>query len=144
MTVQNIKEENKPANYPGVRADISSDYASYLRAFFIDNIAAIFGAFDSGSWSVQSKICLANKAPTDLSPIQSIPHFDTSNVNQIAAVHYLCDAPFQGTSFYQHRTSGFESCCPPNALKSIKMEIANGGGASYPKLKSGQSHLKAM
>jgi len=126
MTVQNIKEENKPASkiilvnpacklqtfrvghenniivivddflsdpdsfveqesrssnfleeadnyYPGVRADISSDYASYLRAFFMDNIAAIFGAFDSGSWSVQSKLCLANKAPTDLSPIQSIP-----------------------------------------------------------------------
>jgi len=173
MTVQNIKEENKPANeiilvnpacklrtfrvghenniivivddflsdpdsfveqesrssnfleeadnyYPGVRADISSDYASYLRAFFIDNIAAIFGAFDSGSWSVQSKICLANKAPTDLSPIQSIPHFDTSNVNQIAAVHYLCDAPFQGTSFYQHRTSGFESLSPERSTDYFK------------------------
>jgi hypothetical protein len=106
--------------YPGTRSDISANYSSSLKAFFLDNIAGIFGAFDTGSWSIQSKLCLANKAPKDLSPIQSIPHFDTSDVNQIAAVHYLCDAPFQGTSFYQHRTSGFESISPERSKAYFK------------------------
>lgn len=123
-----LKQENLSSDfleeadnyYPGVRSDFSSDYASHLKTFFLENISGIFGAFDAGSWSVQSKLCLASKAPKDLSPIQSIPHFDTSDVNQIAAVHYLCDAPFQGTSFYQHRTSGFESISPERSKVYFK------------------------
>jgi len=106
--------------YPGVRSDMSSDYASHLKAFFSENISGMFGTFGAGSWSVQSKLCLANTASADLSPIQSIPHFDTSDVNQIAAVHYLCDAPYQGTSFYKHRTSGFESISPERSKAYFK------------------------
>ena len=38
-----------------------------------------------------------------------LPHFDTTHDNQIAVVHYLSSAEHGGTSFYQHRSSKFET-----------------------------------
>jgi hypothetical protein len=47
--------------------------------------------------------------PASLLAIQRIPHFDTVDSSILAAVHYLCEPPHQGTSFYRHRATGFET-----------------------------------
>ncbi len=95
--------------YPGKRKDVPQDYSHILADFFRANIASLFEINNATPEVVESKFCIATKPPSELIPIQSIPHFDTSDDNQIAAVHYLCRPPFQGTSFYQHRSSGFEA-----------------------------------
>ncbi len=42
-------------------------------------------------------------------PIQSVPHFDGFDRTHIASVHYLCTEEFGGTSFYRHRSTGYET-----------------------------------
>jgi hypothetical protein len=107
--------------YPGQRVDVPQVYSQLLENYFSGNIAALLNApHEASPKVVESKFCIATKTPAELVPIQSIPHFDTSDVNQIAAVHYLCDSPFQGTSFYQHRTSGFESISPERSKAYFK------------------------
>ena len=107
--------------YPGLRADIPQLYSQILAVFFKENIAPIFNVPDHTAPDIiESKFCIATKAPSELVAIQSIPHFDTSENDQIAAVHYLCNPPFQGTSFYQHRTSGYESISVERAKSYFK------------------------
>jgi hypothetical protein len=45
----------------------------------------------------------------DLLPIQCIPHFDQTNPNQWAGVHYLFEQNHGGTGFFRHKRSKFES-----------------------------------
>lgn len=123
---------DEPDNYyPGQRADIAQSYTQALTAFFKESIASLFNAPDDAAPKVvESKFCLATKAPAELLSIQSIPHFDTSEDNQIAAVHYLCSPPFQGTSFYQHRGTGFEAITAERSkvyFKSLNREATTIG-----------------
>jgi len=123
---------DEPDNYyPGQRADIAQCYTQALADFFKDSIAPLFNApVHAAPKVVESKFCLATKAPRELMSIQSIPHFDTSEDNQIAAVYYLCSPPFQGTSFYQHRSTGFEAITPNRSkvyFKSLKREATTIG-----------------
>ena len=123
---------DEPDNYyPGQRADIAQSYTQALTAFFKGSIAQLFNAPDYAAPKVvESKFCLATKAPRELLSIQSIPHFDTSEDNQIAAVHYLCSPPFQGTSFYQHRSTGFEAITADRSkvyFKSLNREATTIG-----------------
>jgi hypothetical protein len=53
-------------------------------------------------------------ASTDLLPIQRIPHYDSTDPNLFAAVIYLCDTRFSGTSFYRHRKTGYEEITEEN------------------------------
>ena len=113
---------DEPDNYyPGQRADIAQSYTQALADFFKGSIAPLFNAPDHAAPKIlESKFCLATKAPRDLMSIQSIPHFDTSDDNQIAVVHYLCSPPFQGTSFYQHRSTGFEAITADRSVSYFK------------------------
>jgi hypothetical protein len=53
-------------------------------------------------------------ASTDLLPIQRIPHYDSTDPSLFAAVIYLCDTRFSGTSFYRHRKTGYEEITEEN------------------------------
>ncbi len=53
-------------------------------------------------------------ASADLLPIQCIPHYDSTDPNLFAAVIYLCDTRFSGTSFYRHRKTGYEEITEAN------------------------------
>lgn len=96
--------------YPGIRKPLSMAYAEsvhrHLHALFLDT----FGAGAQGEISPLS--CLLSLATTrqeHLRPIQSVPHFDTYDGAHIAGVHYLCSEELGGTSFYRHRSTGFET-----------------------------------
>jgi hypothetical protein len=54
-------------------------------------------------------------------PIQRIPHFDSSNANQWAVLHYSCDAQFGGTGFFKHKRSGYERISPANQKSYFRM-----------------------
>jgi hypothetical protein len=65
----------------------------------------------------EATFCLVTKRPDTLTPGQRLPHYDTSDPNFFATLHYLSpDAAVQGgTSFYRHRATGFERIGPDRA-----------------------------
>lgn len=88
--------------YPGVRAPVSHGYGAWL--------ATVAGqvAGEAGITVLRSTFAVATLDPAAAAPIQRIPHFDTTDSSVIAAVHYLCEPPHGGTSFYRHRRTGYQ------------------------------------
>jgi hypothetical protein len=101
--------------YPGVRAPMPESFSTAFRAWLtpilqrnsvLAGSRALYG--DSSFFSV------VTTASTDLLPIQRIPHYDSTDQNLFAAVIYLCDTRFSGTSFYRHRKTGYEEITEEN------------------------------
>lgn len=96
--------------YPGKRLVAPKIYAEELCQKYQAIIKSTFGLSNmSNVEPVMSALAVSDLVPERLRPMQMLPHFDTTLSNQIAVVHYLCGPEHGGTSFYQHRTSGFES-----------------------------------
>ena len=55
---------------------------------------------------------------------QSIPHFDSTNINHFAVMHYLNDGDFNGTGFYRHKPTGFENITP-DRLELLDKSVVN-------------------
>lgn len=102
--------------YPGVRKSLSGDYKKTLTTIFSEslNAQAISSALPE---CLENTFAVANQAADSLLPIQCIPHFDSNNPRQWAAVHYLCDSEQGGTGFFRHRQSGFEKISPQRELQ---------------------------
>ncbi|TRY33328.1 hypothetical protein FM019_04950 [Aliiglaciecola sp. M165] len=104
--------------YPGVRKPLDKAYEQmiqewvkyHLASHLTDNNAAVLKHVDINL----AALSLTNQAPESLVPIQRIPHFDTTNPNQWALVHYLCGPEFGGTGFFKHKRSGFETITEKN------------------------------
>lgn len=94
--------------YPGVRAPAPEAYARTLFALLSPLAENAFGArIDS-----KLELCafsLVTTPPEHLSVAQRIPHFDGTETDRLAFVHYLCREEYGGTSFYRHRATGFET-----------------------------------
>jgi hypothetical protein len=89
--------------YPGIRAETPLAYRGWLH----DLLTPILNAQPCRSCA--TSFAVTTCAPASLLAIQRIPHFDTVDSSILAAVHYLCEPPHQGTSFYRHRATGFET-----------------------------------
>ena len=73
-----------------------------------------------------SAFSLTTTPPQQLRPIQCVPHIDNHTANQFAVVHYLCDEKFGGTSFYRHRSTGYETINSDRLeyyFKMLKQEV---------------------
>jgi len=101
----------KPANtgYPGIR---DSAPIAYLDSFYVHLADLIYDTFNLKPGeivSAKADFSMVVPPPEKLLPQQQIPHFDSAKPNELAAVHYLCGPEKGGTSFYRHRSTGFES-----------------------------------
>ncbi|GGY62432.1 hypothetical protein GCM10011613_02400 [Cellvibrio zantedeschiae] len=96
--------------YPGIRKPLSPTYAENVYSHLMETMWMVFSSRLTVNIKLLSSVLsLATSSAKDLRPIQSVPHFDSFVTNNIASVHYLCDSKFGGTSFYRHRTTGFET-----------------------------------
>lgn len=95
--------------YPGIVAPAPQQYALALLNVIAARVRDTFGVKIEQA-RVNSFFALTTLPPGQLNIGQRLPHIDTPNPNQIAVLHYLCDASHGGTAFYRHRQSGFESC----------------------------------
>ncbi len=96
--------------YPGLRQPLPENYANQIGQHYLPLIEQIFQLpHATTTQTILSAYSIATTTPTQLRPIQTLPHFDSPRSNQLAVVHYLCDSHHGGTSFYRHRTTGFES-----------------------------------
>jgi len=102
-----VFEVNSPF-YPGVRSPVSATLLEELAPLLQRGLHEGFGR--KGALKMQNAaFAVVTAAPETLSPPQRIPHFDGPDGSLFAAVLYLCDPSYDGTGFFRHRTTGFES-----------------------------------
>jgi hypothetical protein len=101
--------------YPGMRAPMPTSFSTAFRAW-LTPILQCNGMLDEGRaiHRDSSFFSVVTTASTDLLPIQRIPHYDSTDPSLFAAVIYLCDTRFSGTSFYRHRKTGYEEITADN------------------------------
>ncbi len=101
--------------YPGLRAPMPASFSTAFCAWLtpilqrnrvLQSTQAL--SHDSSYFSV------VTTGAQDLLPIQRIPHYDSTDPSLFAAVIYLCDTRFSGTSFYRHRKTGYEEITAAN------------------------------
>jgi hypothetical protein len=115
-----------PGNlYPGVRAPLPGSFSTAFRAW-LTPILQRNGMLVAGQTIHRdtSFFSVVTTASTDLLPIQRIPHFDSTDPKLFAAVIYLCDTRFSGTSFYRHRRTGYEEITEANR-KNYQLALDN-------------------
>jgi hypothetical protein len=95
-------------HYPGIRATAPVEYQQVLAARLGGLLA---NYFEIPATSVRFAMCHYSIVTTpshELTAIQRIPHVDSLGSDGLATIHYLFRKDFGGTSFYRHRSTGFE------------------------------------
>ena len=127
--------DREPGNYyPGLRTPAPAAYGDFLAAFISRHLAKPLGLpLDTPAKSVQCLFSLVTQSPESLLPIQSIPHFDSSDPGHIAVVHYLFKQGFGGTSFYRHKGTGHDAITTGRARAYQKALAADASRIGLPK-----------
>lgn len=95
-------------HYPGIRAALPADY---LR----DQLPIIAGAMGRKFGGVRrlrvidASFSIVTTAPAALTIGQRLPHVDAHGPERIALIHYLSVDDRNGTAFFRHRSTGFET-----------------------------------
>jgi len=100
--------ENDRSYFPGIRFPVSIDYQFALLAGLGRSLEKVFDVNTSNIKSIESYFSIVNTKPSKLTDLQKIPHFDFPLTKGLAAIHYLCNEGFGGTSFYKHNQTGYE------------------------------------
>src|ERR1700738_2844042 len=102
--------------YPGVRARVPAEFSQPFRAWLTRTLHRT-GMLEEGCHihDDASFFSIVNKSRANLLPLQRIPHYDSTDPGVFAAVIYLFDRANSGTSFYRHRTTGYEKINDDNA-----------------------------
>ncbi len=95
-------------HYPGIRAALPPGYVPAVRACLSNVFREVFGSNEAASvidlcWS------MVTMAPDALSIEQRLPHIDALEPGRLALVHFLGSGEEDGTAFYRHRSTGFET-----------------------------------
>jgi len=96
------------AIYPGIRSKAPDTYLQALNAFLRPILAEVFKLKDEQVKSINSSYSMVVTPPSQLKPLQAIPHVDSLNMNELASVFFLCGQEKGGTSLYRHSDTGFE------------------------------------
>jgi hypothetical protein len=105
--------------YPGLRTSAPVEYAHAITAMLSSVIRSTFEL--SGELLItDSTFSLVTTAADKLVAFQRVPHFDSTDPNRIAVLHYLCGPEQGGTSFYRHRASGTEAVTEANRESYIR------------------------
>jgi len=98
-------------HYPGVRAALPPGYMPAMRAVLSQVFRDVFGVRERVS-VIDARFSIVTRAPAALTLEQRIPHVDAIEPGRLALVHYLGEGTANdtgGTSFYRHRSTGFET-----------------------------------
>ena len=117
--------------YPGVRSSAPPDYARAVTAQVTDIIHSTFGL--AGELTItDSTFSLVATPAEKLVTFQRVPHFDSTDPNRLALLHYLCGPRHGGTSFYRHRSTGIETVTDENRERYIKAVNAEAKASGIP------------
>ena len=115
--------------YPGVRRPLTSeDSAAHA---YVENLLRAGTPFIRDVFSfehfrmLEASFSMITLAPECLSVNQRVPHFDDTDPNYLALLHYLGPASGTGTAFYRHRATGIECVTAANVdalISVLKLE----------------------
>lgn len=98
--------------YPGVRRVIGDSDGSandYVTASMNSIAPYVAGAFDCDRFDLLSASFSVVATPrARLMPMQRAPHFDSTDPNYVALLHYLSIPAGSGTAFFRQRATGIE------------------------------------
>lgn len=95
-------------HYPGVRAPIPGSYLESQLPIIAAAVRAVFGG--SGAVDlIDASFSIVTTPPAALSVAQRLPHCDAFTADRIALVHYLSPDGGDGTAFFRHRATGYET-----------------------------------
>lgn len=98
--------------YPGIIAEPPTEYLVEIASKLKSQICRAFNFPADKKLSATGFFALTTKGLEDFGPWQRIPHFDQSNVESLAMVHYLHPNQTGGTGFFVHTSSGYQSINP--------------------------------
>ena len=115
-------------HYPGLRAPLP-DY--YLPTQLREIAAVLADAFGQAGQVgvIDASYSIVTTLPADLSVAQRLPHCDAHARNRIALIHYL-SPDSDGTAFFRHRSTGFETVDERRAAiytDQLAAELRHGG-----------------
>lgn len=108
QAIQGVPPRPDDTLYPGLRAPAPEPYQALLDTVLRQLASEVFDIDVPPSPSLVSYCSLVATPPGQLKPAQQIPHFDQPNRRDLAVMHYFCEPHLGGTSFYRHRSSGYE------------------------------------
>jgi len=144
--------------YPGLRFPLPYDF----HQSFVDwlNGLSAKSSLLAGKRAVSERngyVSVVTKPAAELLPIQTLPHFDTTDDQIYAAVIYLFEAGFGGTSFYRHRSTGLQCLTPRSESHyraALRREVAdpsivprryrNGGDALFDRVHRQEPRFNRM
>jgi hypothetical protein len=103
-------------HYPGISARLPPSYFRPHAAMFAQLLADLFD-LPEGARVLDASFSIVTAAPETLTLEQRIPHVDALEPGRIAMVHYLGPDDPDGTAFFRHRATGFETL---NAARSAQ------------------------
>jgi Family of unknown function (DUF6445) len=95
-------------HYPGVKAPVADDYLQEQRAVLGKVFREVFGIAHKVS-VLEVGYALVATAPGALTLEQRLPHVDALEPGRLALVHYLVPGRSDGTAFFCHRSTGYET-----------------------------------
>lgn len=100
--------ESAREHYPGIRAALPGDYLADRQPLITTVLRGVFGCTTSARM-LDASFSIVTRAPHELSLEQRLPHVDAVAPGRIAMVHYLSRGSTDGTAFFRHRATGFET-----------------------------------
>ncbi len=95
-------------HYPGLKAPVPATYLADQRLVLASVLNKIFGISEKVS-ILDVCFAIVTTAPEALTLQQRLPHVDGLEPGRIALIHYLVPTGDDGTAFYRHRSTGFET-----------------------------------
>lgn len=95
-------------HYPGIRAPLPPDYFARVRIPLVSALTEAFG-YSGAIELIDASFSIVTTPPADLAVEQRLPHIDALQPDRIAIVHYLSRNDRDGTAFFRHRATGFET-----------------------------------
>lgn len=120
--------------YPGLRRIITR--ADEAADQYVEEVCERAGQFIAGAFDIhrfdllEASFSMVTTRPSELSPPQRAPHFDTTDQKHLALLHYLRVPPESGTAFYRQRSTGIERVTETNLQQFVS--VAKTDAANLP------------
>lgn len=95
-------------HYPGIRAPVPTGYMAAQGPILATVLREVFGHARSVR-VIDASFSIVTAAPASLSIEQRLPHVDAVAPGRIALLHYLSPEDGDGTAFFRHCATGFET-----------------------------------
>jgi hypothetical protein len=121
-------------HYPGIRAALPADYFAQVRPALVPVLREVLGV--AGVELLDASFSIVTTPRGELGIEQRLPHIDAVQPGRIALVHYLAREGGDGTGFFRHRATGFETIDATRCagyLATLNAELrADPPTAAYP------------